>query len=103
MEEDFGSELQDRVKASSVSFDSFRRGKNMGAAEYLAAFEASYQNSVDHGLFMSPPLLAIRLIERANLSPSQEDWVMQAVGGDYTNYQGLRRALRRLPSLNRVT
>jgi hypothetical protein len=100
LESDFGTELQDRAKSAAQHFEQFRRSRQMSAAEYIASFEQAYQNAVDHGVHLSIPLLAMKLVERAGLSPAQEEWVLGAVGGDWNQYQGIRRALRRLPSLS---
>ena len=99
LESDFGTELQDRAKSANQHFEQFRRSRQMSAAEYIASFEQGYQNAVDHGVHLSVPLLSMKLVERAGLTPAQEEWVLGAVGGDWNQYQGIRRALRRLPSL----
>ena len=100
LESDFGTELQDRAKSANQHFEQFRRSRQMSAAEYIASFEQAYQNAVDHGVHLSIPLLSMKLVERAGLTPTQEEWVLGAVGGDWNQYQGIRRALRRLPSLS---
>jgi len=45
-------------------------------------------------------MLSGMLISTAGLTSSQEEWVLGCVGGDYSLYGAIRRALRRLPSLD---
>jgi hypothetical protein len=100
LEGELGSELQDRTRASARSFMRYHRGKGTSISDHIISFEASYQQATDHGLQLSLPMLSMMLVETAGLSPQQEEWVMSAVAGDWSQYAMIRRALRRLPSLD---
>ena len=100
LEADLGAELQDRTKAAAQKFMSYRRARGSSAAEHLIMFETAYQQAVDHGLQLSTTMLSNMLISTAGLTSSQEEWVLGCVGGDYSMYGAIRRALRRLPSLD---
>ena len=49
---------------------------------------------------MSPTLLTITLLEAVQLTEQQEAWVLQCVAGDLTQYNLVRRAVRRVPNLD---
>ena len=100
LESDLGAELQDRVRTANRDFRKYVRPKSMSASEFIIEWERRYQEARAHGLTMSITMLAMALVEAAQLSPSEESWVLQCVGGDWTQYDAIRRALRRLPSLD---
>ena len=100
LESDLGSELQDRVRGASKAFMRYRRSRGTGASEHILEFERLYQSAVDHGLALNPTMLSALLIESAQLTESQEQWILQAVAADYSRYPQIRQAMRRLPSLD---
>ena len=100
IESELGSELQDRTRGAAKVFLQYRRQKGQSSAEYIMQFESRYQTAVDHGLSLSVTMLSMMMLEGCGLSSSQEEWVLGCVGGSYENYTGLRRALRRMPSLD---
>lgn len=100
LEHELGAELQDRVRDSCKTFMRYRRGRGASARDHIMQFESLYQAACDHGMGLSVPMLSMLLIETAGLTTSQEEWVLQCVGGDWSRYAQLRVALRRLPSLD---
>ena len=100
LEGELGSELQDRQRFASRAFDRFQRGKQQAASEFVTQFERLYSEAVAHGLAMSRTLLSQKLIDKAMLSENQELWVMQQCGGDYSRYEAIRQAIKRIPSLD---
>ena len=100
LEHDLGAEIQDRVRHAGKAFNSFKRPKGQNAAEFVVAFEALYAEAVGHGMWLNRTLLTQHLIDAAGLSEAQEQWCLGQVGADYSNYEGVRRALRRLPALD---
>ena len=100
IEQELGSELQDRVRNAGRQFLKFRRPRNMQAAEYISEYERLYTEGVQHGLYFNPTMLSMMLVEHANLSTTQEDWILQTVAADWTKYAEIRTAFRRLPSLD---
>ena len=63
-------------------------------------FEKLYAEANSHGLYYSAVTLTMLLLESACLTDSQESWILQTVAGDYSRYNEVRRALRRLPGLD---
>ena len=100
LEADLGSEAQDRVRYAGKQFQRFRRPKGQNAADFIVTFENLYSEAVAHGLIMNRTLLTQHLLEAASLTDAQEMAVLQQVNGDYTRYEDVRRALRRLPGLD---
>ena len=49
---------------------------------------------------MSRTLLSQKLLDRAGLTEGQELWILQQCNGDYSQYEVIRRAMKRLPSLD---
>jgi hypothetical protein len=78
----------------------YRRNRGTGAAEHIIEFERLYQSAVDHGLALNPSMLSALLIESAQLTESQEQWILQSVAADYSRYPQIRQAMRRLPNLD---
>jgi hypothetical protein len=100
LEADIGSEVQDRVRQAGKNFERFKRPKGQNAADFIVIFENLYSEAVGHGLMMNRTLLSQKLIDAAGLSDHQETAVLQQVNGDYTRYEDIRRAIRRLPGLD---
>ena len=100
LEGELGSELQDRQRFASRAFDRFQRGKNQSASDFVTQFERLYSEAVSHGLAMSRTLLSQKLLDKAQLSEHQELWIMQQCNGDYSRYETIRQALKRIPSLD---
>jgi hypothetical protein len=72
----------------------------MSASEFLVEFERRYGEAQQHGLQMNITMLTLQLLEAAQLSEQQENWVLQTCAGDLTQYQTIRRALRGMPQLD---
>jgi len=72
----------------------------MPAAEFVAEFEKRYGEAQQHGLQLNTVMLTLQLLESAMLTESQESWVLQTCAGDLTQYQTIRRAIRRMPQLD---
>ena len=100
LEQEYGAELQDRVRHARSEFKSFSRQRGQNAVDYILEFERRYSEAIQYGLVMSQTLLTIELLERAMLTSEQEAWVLQVCAGDLTQYTMIRRALKRLPSLD---
>ena len=100
IEAELGTELQDRVRSAGRLFMRFRRPRNMPASEYISEFERLYTEGVQHGLFFNNTMLSMLLIEHCGLTQSQEEWILQTVAADWTKYNEIKTALRRLPSLD---
>ena len=100
IEQDLGSEYQDRVRAVQRDFSGYSRPRNMPASEYIVEFERRYCEARQHGLSMSVTMLSMKLLEQAGITSSQEEWIMQCTAGSYDEYDKIRRALRRLPALD---
>ena len=100
LEAELGAELQDKQRLASKQFEQYKRGKSTNAAEFIMKFEQLYSHASQYGISMSRPLLSQKLLEAANLSEPQELYVVQQVGGDYSRYEDIRRALRRMPGLD---
>jgi hypothetical protein len=100
LEAELGSELQDGQRAAGRSFEKFQRAKGQSASEYVTSFERVYADAVAHGLAMSRTLLSQKLLDRAGLTEGQELWILQQCNGDYSQYEVIRRAMKRLPSLD---
>ena len=100
LENALGSEIQDRVRAAGRSFEKYVRPRGLNAAEYIITFESLYHEATTHGMSMNATLLSQKLIDKAQLSEAQETWVLGQVGADFSNYVGIRQALRRLPNLD---
>ena len=100
IENEFGAELQDRVRTAHAEYSKFRRPRGMNASEYCTEFERLYQDANQHGLSINTVMLTINLLEHAGLSKSQEEWILQTVAGDLSRYQEIKQALRRLPELD---
>jgi hypothetical protein len=100
LEGELGSELQDRQRFASRAFDRFQRGKQQSASDFVTQFERLYSEAVSHGLAMSRTLLSQKLLDKAQLSENQELWIMQQCTGDYSRYEVIRQALKRIPSLD---
>jgi hypothetical protein len=49
---------------------------------------------------MSRTLLSQKLLDKANISENQELWILQQCNADYSQYETIRRALRRIPALD---
>jgi hypothetical protein len=66
---------------------------------YMMFVKDMYHNlNQTHQLLI--PMLSMLLSKTAGLTNSQEEWVLQCVGGDWSRYGQLRVAWRRLPSLD---
>ena len=100
IESQLGAELQDRVRTCSKDFKKYVRPKGMGASEFICEFERRYCEARNHGLTMSVTLLTLALLEQCQLTEQQESWVLQTVAGDLTQYDAIRRAIRRCPNLD---
>ena len=100
LENALGSEIQDRVRAAGRSFEKYVRPRGLNAAEYIITFESLYHEATTHGMSMNATLLSQKLTDKAQLSEAQETWVLGQVGADFSNYVGIRQALRRLPNLD---
>ena len=100
IELDLGAEMQDRVRTCAREFKRFVRPRGMSASEFVVEFERRYTEAHAHGLHMSTTLLTLALLEQAQLSESQESWILQCVAGDLTQYDAVRRAMRRVPNLD---
>jgi hypothetical protein len=100
LEGELGSELQDRQRQAGKAFDRYQRPKNLSASEYITTFERLYSEAVAHGLAMSRTLLSQKLLDKAMISENQELWILQQCGADYSQYEVIRRSLRRLPHLD---
>jgi hypothetical protein len=100
IEQELGSELQDRVRSAGRTFMRFRRQRGQNATEYVAEFERLYAEGIAHGLWFNNTMLSMLLVEHAGLSESQEAWILQTVAADWTKYNEIRTALRRLPGLD---
>ena len=95
-----GAEAQDKQRHAYKQFERYRRQRGASASEHILEFERLYHEIVSYGMFLPRITLSMKLIESASLSESQEAWVLQAVGGDYSRYHEIRLALKRLPSLD---
>ena len=100
LEHDLGAEIQDRVRHAGRAFNRYHRPKGMNASEFVVQFESLYSEAVGHGMWLNRTLLTQHLIDAAGLSEQQEQWVLGQVGADYAQYEGVRRAIRRLPALD---
>ena len=100
LEGDLGAELQDRVRMAAREFQKYRRPKGMNSSEFLVEFERRFSEAQQHGLNLNVTMLTLQLLEAAQLSEAQESWVLQTCAGDLTQYQTIRRALRRMPQLD---
>ena len=100
IEAELGSELQDRQRHAGRAFDKYLRPRNLSAAEYITQFERLYGEAVAHGLAMSRTLLSQKLLDKAQISDNQEMWILQQCNADYSQYEVIRRALRRIPALD---
>ena len=74
---DLGQESQDRIRGAAKDFRELRRPKGRAASEYSAEFERKYEVATEHGLQVSPTLLASHLLDHAVLSETQQHWVLQ--------------------------
>lgn len=100
LEAGLGSEAQDQCKAAFETFEAYRRPGRLSATEYILTFESLYSEAVAHGLSMNRVMLSQRLLKAANLTAQQEEWILGQVGANYLDYEGIRRAMRRCPSLD---
>ena len=95
-----GAEAQDKQRHSYRAFERYRRNKGTSAAEHILEFERLYSEIVAHGMFLPRITLSMKLLESAGLSDQQESWILQTVAADYSRYNEIRLALKRLPSLD---
>ena len=100
LEAEMGSELQDRQRSAGRAFEKYMRQKHVSAAEFVTVFERLHADAVAHGMAMSRTLLSQKLLEKACLNETQELWVLQQCGGDYSRYEQIRQSIKRLPSLD---
>ena len=100
LEGDLGAELQDRIRNAAREFQKYRRPKGMNASEFIIEWERRYGEAQQHGLALNTVMLTLQLLEAAQLTEQQEAWILQTCAGDLTQYQTIRRALRRMPSLD---
>ena len=99
LEAELGSETQDLIRAAARRFRRYKRLRNQPIADFISAYEQRYSEAVGHGLIMNRTLLSESLLEAAQLTSQQEHDVLREVNNDLSQYENIRRALRRLPSL----
>ena len=95
LEAGLGSEAQDSCRAAGKNFSQYKRPPGLNAAEFLVTFESLYWEAVTHGLAMNQVMLSQKLLESLNVSSEVESRLLDQVGGNYSDYVGLRRAIRR--------
>jgi hypothetical protein len=95
-----GAELQDRVRNHARAFMRYRRPRGCSASDHILEFERLYAEAVSHGLYFNTVTLSMYLLDTCQLSRHQEEWVLQTVAADYSRYDEIRLALKRLPALD---
>ena len=92
-----GPEIQDSIRYHSKAFHRYRRPRGASLNDYIIEFERLYSEAVNNGMWMNAITLSTHLLENAMISEQQESWVMQGVAGDYSRYEEIHLALKRVP------
>jgi len=97
LEQDLGSEVQERQRYALDAYNNQSRGRNTSFVDHVVNYELLLEEAEKAGARFNNVMKSNHLLRTARLTRSEEQWVLQPVAGDLSQYQNIRAALRRLP------
>jgi len=97
LEQRFGTEDQDDQKLALEKWDKLVRPRGQNLTHFLNDFDQVLTEASFYGLRVSDVGLSQALISKARLGEDDIRWILLPAGGDFAQYQVIRRAFKRLP------
>jgi len=97
LEQDLGSESQERQKYALEAYNNLQRSRNTSYQDHIVNFEIVLEEAEKAGAMFNNVMKSNHLLKTCRLSRLDEQWVLQPVSGDLSQYAAIRAALRRCP------
>ena len=89
--------LQDKVDlaySTYSKFDTFKKSASISMSDYIIEYERLYHQCTKHGMTMPDAVLAFKLLDNSNLSPTERQLALTAAND--LKFETMKGALRRI-------
>ena len=84
----------DQAYAAYSKFDTFKKSGNITMSDYIIEYERLYHQCTKHGMAMPDAVLAFKLLDNSNLSPTERQLALTAAND--LKFETMKGALRRI-------